>query len=831
MRHFQEQGLLCADHALRRKDHIITILSETEVALLQDAGIAVDVRAPLANVKPPAEAHADSLTTGFVSAYLDTPGIHAAFGGLNAAFPALTQLTDLPELTSGYDGAQLGLAGPAAVKLFRITTTPAVFSKPALLIVAGLHAREWAPPLAAIEFASLLLNNYAPGSVDPDVVAINQLVDGLDILFIGAGNPDGINYSRHDEVMWRKNRRSNPPFPSCPGADLNRNFSIYWGQGGSSGDPCDYQIYRGPAGFSEAENRNIRHVVEMFPNILAAIDCHSLGEHFFRPQPTGGSFIGAEPVSADDHAIYVALEAAMNAAITAVTPGKTYSTGTTSNHSGTFDEYIFFGHRIFGFELEIGQDFQPPIADALISVQEAAAAMRALAKEVLGLSARFITPGTIVQVIDKSGSMIASGYVDATRNNALRMIDLMSLNDSTAVVSFNQTAAVELPLTTITSAGDYAAARSAVSSIAFGGATSIGAGIQKALSVLPASGAQRSILLLSDGYENTPPMVTSILPSVPSGVPIHTIALGAASDQALLQSIAATTGGSYFFSPDELGLFQIYNIAHGVMADADMVLEETVSGSGIDDGYSSFRRDIIVDEDADFLDVSIAAQQSAVRLEATLRSISSPNADLSRIARKSGSGYLVLHLKRPQAGIYELRVMVQSRAAALCSIAAYLRSPLRLRLGRFDKRLAAGQPIDLSCAVLEHGKAVPGLSVSASVARPLTSVRLLARQWKEAMGLKQLEGAERLPRKVAQAQAVREHLHRTTGQDPFRYHSSRIHLVHPGQTDHQDATTVIRAPTAKTIDGTYSIRVDVKGRTSRGGAFGRVGHQSFLIDH
>jgi hypothetical protein len=492
---------------------------------------------------------------------------------------------------------------------------------------------------------------------------------------------------------------------------------------------------------------------------------------------------------------------------------------------------MFFGHRIFGFELEIGQDFQPPIADALVSVQEAAAAMRALAHETLGLAARFITPATIVQVIDKSGSMIASGYVDATRINARRIVDLMSLNDSTGIVSFNQAAAVELPLTAITSAGDYAAARSAVSAVAFGGATSIGAGIQSALGVLPASGARRSILLLSDGYENTPPMVAGILPLVPAGVPIHTIALGSASDQALLQSIAVTAGGSYFFSPDELGLFQIYNIAHGAMADADMVIEETVPGSGTDDGSSGFRREIVVDEDADFLDVSIAARESGVRLEAALRSISSPYADLSRIARKSGPGYLVLHLKRPQAGIYELRVTVQSRVAASCSVAAYVRSPLRLRLGRFDKRLAAGRPIELSVAVLERGKAVPGLSLSATAASPLTSVRLLARQWKETIGLRQLEGADRLPREVEQAQAVREHLHRTTGLDPFRYRMSRIHLVHPGQTDHKDAATVIRAPTAKRIGGTYTIRVDVKGRTSRGGPFERVGFRSFLVDH
>ena len=267
----------------------------------------------------------------------------------------------------------------------------------------------------------------------------------------------------------------------------------------------------------------------------------------------------------------------MNGAVAAVSPGKSYSAGTTSNHAGTFDEYVYLGHRIFAFEVEIGEDFQPPIADALVSVQEAAGAMRALAHETLGLSARFITPAAIVQVIDKSGSMIASGYADATRGNAERLVDLMCLNDSTAIVSFSGTAATEPPLTPILGVGDYASAHAAVAGIAFGGSTSIGAGLQRGLSLMPPPGAPRSLLLLSDGYENTAPTVATVLPTVPAGVPVHTIALGPASDQTLLQQIAATTGGAFFFSPDELGLFEIYNVARGALADSDMVADDTIS--------------------------------------------------------------------------------------------------------------------------------------------------------------------------------------------------------------------------------------------------------------
>src|SRR4030095_3752502 len=92
----------------------------------------------------------------------------------------------------------------------------------------------------------------------------------------------------------------------------------------------------------------------------------------------------------------------------------------------------------------------------------------------------------------------------------------------------------------------------------------------------PTPGVPRSLLLLSDGYENTAPTVATVLPDVPGGVPVHTIALGATSDQVLLQHIAEVTGGLYFFSPDELGLFEIYDVARGILADSDMAAGDSI---------------------------------------------------------------------------------------------------------------------------------------------------------------------------------------------------------------------------------------------------------------
>lgn len=830
IQHLREQGLIGADHRLRRGTRDIVVLTTSEIGLLEQCGITCEVLRELPGDAPRIDGRggADAIATGFVSTYLDSAGIDAGYAALHALFPTLTTLSDLPEPTAGYDGGVAGLAGPSPVKLFRITTTPAVVAKPALLVVAGLHAREWAPPLAALEFASQLLHNYDPVATDPDVLAINALVENLDILIVGAGNPDGIDFSRHDHALWRKNRRPNGP--GCSGVDNNRNFSVYWGEGGSSGDPCDFQIYRGPSAFSEPENRNLRWIVETFPNVLAAIDCHSFGEDFLRPQPDGGTFIGSEPVPPGDDAIYTALETSMNDAVGTVSPGKSYATGTTSNHAGTFDEYMYFGHRIFAFELEIGDDFQPPIADALVSVGEAAAVMRALAGETLNLGARFVTPAAIVQAVDCSGSMVASGYVESTRRNAQRLVDLMSINDSTAIVSFNAAAATELPLTAIVDAGGYAAAYAAVAGIGFGGATSIGGGLQRASTLLPGPGQPRSIVLLSDGYENSAPTVSAVLPALPADVRVHTVALGFASDQALLQQLALQTGGTYFFSPDELGLFEIYDVAHAALADHDLILATTLSMPGRGDAASEQRlsRRFVVDCDADYVDVSVAAHRPEVRLDVDLRCLSVPFADLSRLVTRHRPGYSVLRLKRPQPGWYEVVITAQAAGPVTCSLAAFVKSPLRFKWIEVQRRFSRGDVVDLPFAVMDHGHAVEKLSIVADALCPATSVDLLARRWQEHMRPSDRDSHDAAPQEIARAEAVREHLRRTTGRDPASPIRKSVHLVYPRKYKFAGAMAV-RIPTLDTIDGTYNVRVTAQGRTRTGCEFARVGFRSVRI--
>ncbi len=874
LRELSATGSLSADHMMVRAGTLTIVLHSREIERLRAEGMEIKVgddllkRAKRVQAETVAAApltEADGLLTGFVSSYLDANGILARFATLHTEFPAITQWTDLPHPTLGYDGSQAGLAGPATIKMFRINTTPASTAKPGMLVIAGIHAREWIPPLAAIEFASQLLKTYTPGSTNPAVQAINQLVEELDIIIVPALNPDGINFSHHDFAMWRKNRRHNtpPPMPCAVpafdhnGVDNNRNYSIFWGDSGSSGDVCS-DSFRGPSAFSERENQNIRWIVEQFPNLLTAMDCHSFGEDIFRAHATEASGHPA-PVEPRDHNIFLGLEAAMNAAISGVTPGKTYSTGTTNNFAGTGDDYLFLAHRIFGFTLECAQDFQPAIATALVTVQEVAAALRAVAAQTRTLAAQFTFPVNLVHVLDRSGSMVASGYVEPTKNNARRMIDLMSLNDSVGVVSFNQTATTHLGLTAINNPGVYATARAAVDAIAFNGLTSIGAGLQAAGAALAPATGPKAIILLSDGYQNRAPMAETVLPTLPAGTKVNTIALGPQSDQMLLETIAATTGGNYYFSPDELTLHEIYNFVRADATEEDLAMNESAN---MGSSQTTMTKQVVVDEGAATALFSVAWNNPQISLRVSLRPPNGPVMDLSRVRNVAGRACHALRLRRPQAGVWTLIIERAAGQGAVNIItAAFLRSHLRLRLVAGAKNFIVGQPLSLLAQVREQGRPLSEINGSAIIARPAGSLNSLLADWKKTtpqlpnVPKVQLNAPDALPKAALQALLIRQRLTTQTQQDPLRYlHSTAVlekflaessgsvsgHLQESGLlagesfanlvlSEIEAAIFVVRGAKT-TVAGTHNVLVQITGRSQvNGSVFSRVALRSLFV--
>ncbi|ROT80875.1 putative carboxypeptidase B-like protein [Penaeus vannamei] len=85
----------------------------------------------------------------------------------------------------------------------------------------------------------------------------HEIINEFDWYILPLANPDGYEYTRHHDRLWRKTRSINPEMPGCVGVDANRNFGYRWMEGGSSSNPCS-DIYAGPTSFSEPETRAIR---------------------------------------------------------------------------------------------------------------------------------------------------------------------------------------------------------------------------------------------------------------------------------------------------------------------------------------------------------------------------------------------------------------------------------------------------------------------------------------------------------------------------------------------------------------------------------------------
>lgn len=158
-------------------------------------------------------------------------------------------------------------------------------------------------------------------------------------------------------------------------------------------------------------------------------------------------------------------------------------------------------------------------------------------------------PDTVL-VIDVSGSMSGTKLANAI-TAARNFVDRSEVGSALGVVQFSTTATLLLALTAVTDDASRARIKAALPTGTVAN-TSIGAGMQTALAALQAStsGHKKVMVLLTDGEENTRPMIADVLPSVvAANVRVYAIGLGAGSD-ARMQDVATRTGGVYYAVPE-----------------------------------------------------------------------------------------------------------------------------------------------------------------------------------------------------------------------------------------------------------------------------------------
>jgi murein tripeptide amidase MpaA len=217
--------------------------------------------------------------------FLNVVEIESALVALHNAYPALTQpITLLNTTAEGRTSNALLIRG-----------NPSFDCRPAIILVSGVHAREWGGPDILVNLATDLLEAYttnaglAYGNKTFSATTIKAIVDRTDVVVFPDQNPDGRAYSMAakpdtPQAMWRKNRNpaSSGGDPAKIGVDVNRNYDFLWNfpvtfapnVWPASNNPV-HDTFFGTGPFSEAESRNVQWLVDQFPNARHFVDVHS----------------------------------------------------------------------------------------------------------------------------------------------------------------------------------------------------------------------------------------------------------------------------------------------------------------------------------------------------------------------------------------------------------------------------------------------------------------------------------------------------------------------------------------------------------------------------
>jgi carboxypeptidase T len=364
---------------------------------------------------PPADESLDLTDAG---GYMTVDDVEKMMSAIHRGNPGFTSLIHLPNHT--WENRLC-----TALKIGHGIFPP----RPGILLLGGIHAREWGSPDILLNFALRLVKSYATntgltlGPLNLSALKVRSLVNSKDIYVFPQVNPDGRKFSMTTDSMWRKNRRPAPaghPQSSCIGVDINRNYDFLWdfplyfapnAPVTSSKNPCDYQVYSGPSAASEPETKNVVWLLDNFANIRYLVDYHSYSEtilynwgddtnqtsdpqmNFHNPVYNGkrgiiGDALYSEYFNATDKAFAIKLATVMQKTIKAVR-GRVYSIQQSSGLypiAGGGTDYAYARHilipmrpKVMSFTIEWGSSsnptpFHPPFAEMQNIITEISAA-------------------------------------------------------------------------------------------------------------------------------------------------------------------------------------------------------------------------------------------------------------------------------------------------------------------------------------------------------------------------------------------------------------------------------------------------------------------------
>jgi Ca-activated chloride channel family protein len=190
-------------------------------------------------------------------------------------------------------------------------------------------------------------------------------------------------------------------------------------------------------------------------------------------------------------------------------------------------------------------------------------------------------PKGIVFVIDRSGSM-GNGRLDLVKQSIIDMLPRLGADDYLSVVTFDDSALVELALTQIKSA-NLADLRTKIAAIQTGGSTNIEAGYRYGLAeaAKAPAGVESTLVLLSDGEANqgvTDPVQLGQLAAAATEhlVTTSTIGIGEGYDETILDAMSVSGTGNHFAA------FRLEEAVDGLSDEIDGLLKKTIANLKIE---------------------------------------------------------------------------------------------------------------------------------------------------------------------------------------------------------------------------------------------------------
>jgi hypothetical protein len=249
------------------------VLTEAEVAKLGAQGVHVQPRRD-AQGRTQAQRAAAQAAAGFTvfRSYDQPGGIRDELYTIAQRNPLIVKLEVIGHTLQGRE--------IVALKVTRNARTVADGTRPDVLYMSTVHAREWISTEVNRRLLHYFVDNYGKNA------DVTNLVNTNELWFLVVANPDGYQYTFDQQRLWRKNLRDNDKdgqITGNDGVDPNRNYDVDWGYDNEGSSPqFSADDYRGTGPASEPEVQAHQALIDRLKfNFL--ITYHSYGPLILYP--------------------------------------------------------------------------------------------------------------------------------------------------------------------------------------------------------------------------------------------------------------------------------------------------------------------------------------------------------------------------------------------------------------------------------------------------------------------------------------------------------------------------------------------------------------------